>query len=462
MKLSAIDRWLLWGADTLLGLTTFAAKAIAGRGERTLASLWPSGIGYPGGWSSNRLEQARHYRHWVYVGVRAIANEVARAKPQVCFQLSPDAQKQGTNKHYYTANADWSPRYSNAYTRYFYQKALNNQQQGMMLEPAAPDHPLVRLLANPNGPDTGFDFYYELIMFLCLTGNGFVWVVPNGLGLPAELWVIPSHWVVPIAGDDGLIAQYAVRPFGTGGGRGQLLIPAEEILHVKEKNPLNKIDGMSPLQAGAEWIDTTESVTRSQWVHFKEGAWPGVHIKVPGDPTDEELDRIYARFISRFSGELNHGKPIVTSHGAEVKRLTHTPMEMNYINSAAELRDCTLALLGVPKGVVGLEPGGDNISAYAPLRQFCRFTISPILMRLGATFTEKLGTRYPGKPIVWYADPTPDDPAQLNADISTDFACGAIDADEIRALRGRPPRNYGNNNSRSRVARRDRGFAAGE
>jgi HK97 family phage portal protein len=414
-----------------------------------LSGLW-SGGGSFGGWSSDRLEQARHYRQWIYIGISAIADEVARATPQVCFRVTPhlspdagrDSKTRAASKPYHTLRSDWHPSRANAYTRHYHAKGLGQRPQGYELEPAAPDHPLVRLLADPNGPDTGPDFYFELTLFWKLTGNAYVWAIPNGLGLPAELWVIPSHWIAPVGGEDGQIGHYRVQPFG-GSGRGGLLIPAEEIIHIRDKNPLSKIDGMAPLQAGAEWIDTSEAVARSWWAHFKEGAWPGLHLSLPDDPDDETLERVYARFLDRFAGEQNMGKPIITTNGAELHRLTLTPEEMHYTQSAAELRDYVLALLRVPKGVVGLEPAGDNISAYAPLRQFCRFSISPILTRLGATFTEKLGRRFPGEPMVWYADPTPDDPAQLNADITTDFACGAIDADEIRALRGRPPRATG-------------------
>jgi HK97 family phage portal protein len=430
-------------------MTRVAKEVSASRGERALAGLWPAGIGHPGGWSSNRMEQARHYRHWVYVGVSAIANEVARANPNVAFRLPANGSNRGKNKHYQTLRGDWPPGRTNEYTCNYHKKGLGNKIPGVELEPAAPDHPLVRLLANPNGPDTGPDFWFELAMFEQLTGNAYVWVIPNGLGLPSEMWVIPSQWVFPVAGNDALIDYYAIRPFGAAGGRGQLTIPAREIIHIKNKNPLHKIDGMSALQAAAEWVDTVESAARAQWMHFKQGAFPGLHVDVPGDPDEFELERLYANFTARFSGELNMDKPIITANGTKVKRLTMTPAEMNYIQSAEAMRDSVLAVLRVPKGVVGLEPAGDNISAYAPLRQFCRFCISPILMRLAATFTEKLASRYPGQPVIWYADPTPDDPAQVNADIMTDLAANAIDGDEVRVLRGRAPRGA---TGKSRVA----------
>lgn len=402
------------------------SKSAPSRGERRIANAYPgfgSGYGWPGGWSQDRREQVQHYRQWVYVGIRAIAQEVAGHTANVA--LVSEGEK------------DAGPK-----TRALTRKALGHFRPHEEVTPVRPDHPLLRLLRDPNGPDTAPEFWFELVLFWKLCGIAYVWAAGrNAFGLPTELWVIPSQWVWPVAGKDRLVERYDVRPYGGSGGKAALTLAPEEVLTFKDKSPLNKIDGWSPLTAGDEWIDAGESMSTAQRAHFKQGCFPGVHIGLPAgvDPDDTELDRIYAKLMERFGGEQNYHKPIVTTNGAELNRLTLTPGEMDYLQSGDQIRDKVLALLGVPKGVVGIEPDGNDLSAYAPYAQFCRFTVRPILRQTGATLTEKLGRRYGPGIRVWYDDPTPNDPVQTNLDIATDIKGQAITPNEIRALRGREP-----------------------
>lgn len=418
------------------------------RPEALWANLWPaSPMGWPGGWSGDRWQQVLHYKQWVYIAVRAIASNVAMLRPRVALVETRDRD-----------------RAINEATRAARRKALATPQEHEQLEPVGPEHPLVRLFNDPNEPDTAFDLWYELAMFLELTGTGYLWAYPNGLGLPAELWVIPSHWLrISKPGKQRMVESYQLMPYGTAGGAGGFEIPADQVIAIRRKNPLTKIDGFGHLQGGAEWIDTGESITASRWSSFKQGTYPGLHYKLPPgvQPDDDELDRLYAKFLARFQGERNTGRPIITTDGAELNRLSLTPMEMDYSASADQIRDQILALFGVPKGIVGIEPAGDQISAYAPLRQFCRFTLAPLLCQLGQVLTEKLARRYDPRLRVWWDDPTPDDPRQLNEDLRTDWSMGALTPNEVRALRGRGPFEHGGDDPLMPAGMQPRPWATG-
>lgn len=424
--MSLLDRFLEWVAHkAYTWRTARAARDIRkGVGERVFSGslMGMSTFGWPGGWSQDRIEQVLHYKAWVHIAVRAICEEMAGQIPRVGFVRSKQPESKGAS----------SPL--------LVRKSLGAIQEHEEVTPAPQHHPLCRLLARPNAWDTaGFaDLIYELNLFLELTGNAYLWVVPNGLGLPQELWVMPSHWVWPRLGAEG-ISHYEVRPFV---GPGTLKFPPGEIIHFKSKSPIHKLDGYSAQTAGAEWIDAAESVNRTRFFQFKNFAAPFGAIELDekyGDPDDAALERIYAKFFARLQGESSYGKPIILPPGAKFNPLQIAPAEMAYVQSADQLRDWVLALFGVPKEIAGIQPLGSDLSWYAPMLQFCRFKIAPRCRYLGAVLTGSLAIRYDPSLRIWYDDPTPESPEQVNRDLALDATNGWVTPNEARALRGRAP-----------------------
>jgi HK97 family phage portal protein len=405
-------------------------------GERVFARAMMGGsaYGFPGGWSQDRIEQVQHFKTWVHIAVRSIWQRIARLKPNVAF-VTDECRTPGQQlKGYHPDALDYRCR-----------KSLHAVQPHEHLTPAGSGHPLVRLFNNPNGPDVAFDLWYELGLFLELTGNSYLWAVPSNLGVldgtlkACELWVLPSHWVWPRVGKNQLVEYYEVRPWV---GPGMLRFPPEDLIHVRFKSPIHKVDGWSPMTAGSEWIDTGESVNRARFFQMKNGCFVTGNLQLDEryhDPDDEELERIYTKFFARFQGEHQAGKPIITPPGAKYVPLQIAPAEMAYTESADQLRDWVLALWGVPKEVAGIQDAGSEIAMYGPLRQFAENCLIPRLTYLGQILTEKLAHRWDRRLRVWWDDPTPDDPEQKRADMKLLYEAQATTPDEIRSHYGLPP-----------------------
>lgn len=396
-----------------------------GVGERVMAAMVGPGINYgmPSGWAQWRGEMVQHYRHFVYEAIDAICCNVACLSPNVAFV-----------RH----RAEPMPAHRALWGRKRLLKTLHTIKPHEEIDPVEPDHPLMKRFRNPNGPDTAYDLWYELVMFLKLTGNSYLWMVPNRIGMPVELWVLPSHWVWPVSDGSGrLVDRYKIVPWP---GRMTMEIPAEEVIHFRFKNPMHKVDGYSPLMAGSETIDTYESVQRSRFWSFKNGCFVTGALELGenyNDPSDASLERIYAKFFARFQGEWNYGKPIITPPGAKYTALKIAPDEMDYVESAEQLQNWVLSLFRVPKEIVGLQPSGSDLSWYAPMHQFCAQVMKPLLLYMGQVLTEKLASRWDRELRVWWDDPTPDNPQQVNADLSLDAQYGTITDNEWRAIRGR-------------------------
>ena len=395
---------------------------------------------FAGAWTDSRIELVRHFRHWVYVAIDRRATKIATQVPNISFVR--DDERPGDPQKYMLPTVRKGFSHTNSFIR---QKALTPLQSHENLEPARSDHPLVRLLKDPNEPDTAYDLWYETELFLCLTGSAYWWMPPSPVtGLPEAIWVIPSHWVWPVVGKERTIDGYEIRPVE--GNYLRKFLPYEEILHFKRKNPVSKIDGYSPQTAINHWIDTQESIDRTRFFHFRNGMFPTVAIQMNGDVEDvtaDKLNQIEQKIAARYTGETKANKPVIIPPGFELKKLFVSPQEMGFVNSSEQLRDHILAAYGVPASVACVNGGMTYGSVRASDAGFYAMTINPELRMFGHQVTEKLAWRYDKRLRVWWEDCTPDDPEMIEQRIKTDLLCGAVTPNEVRWLRGREAYKFG-------------------
>lgn len=374
----------------------------ATRGERVIASLFPNrGTGFPGGWSNDRIEQVMHFKQWTYVAIDAICCKTASVTPNLAYVMDGPIKgvtrkacqrgllnylgngfggsgtiEKGMRRDYTQA---WEPDQLAANgggeswltVGEYRSKALSVVKPHEDLAPLESNHPLRRLLDNPNPVDTFFDLMYELTMFGELCGVDYLWAVPNDFGVPCELWCLPSHWVWPrvgggklerrqwvdhsgirdghkyidptLAHSDEMIHYYEIRPWGGMGSAGVLRIPPNEIITTRWKSPINKIDGYSKLGAISRWIDSEESISNSRWAQFMNQARPEFWLELGQgyeDPDDDRIARIEAKFAAKIQGEFNYGKPVITPPGAKITPLSFSPTEMSYYQCCSYDTEC--------------------------------------------------------------------------------------------------------------------------
>jgi phage portal protein BeeE/predicted double-glycine peptidase len=468
--------------DSALDFLRKPVEKRATRGERILGSLFPSrGVGFPGGWSQDRLKSVQHFVNWTYVSIHAIACKTAQLMPNMAY-VSSEPKPGHTEKYKWTrpdqfggSNIIQMPSVLNTSGSYgfnpfifptvggYYRKALSVIKPHEELEPVEQDHLLRRLIENPNPFDTAFDFFYEWAMFEELCGVAYIWKVPNKWGRTCELYVIPSHWVWPRTGGneyvhpdnphaDELIQFYEVRPWGGFGSAGIIRFPPNEVIRSSWKSPINKLDGYSPSLATAQWIDVEESISKSRWSQMTYGAYPSLHVELPEsyeDPNDDRIARIEAKFMQKYVGEYAYGRPIFTPSGSKLTPLGYSPNEMAYFQSEEQVRDMILSARGVPKAAVGVVTDMTYGAVLATLASWCSFGLCSRLTMHGQRLTKDLASEFSDgdrQIRIWYDDPTPADPAQLNADLQADWQMFSVSPNEVRAIRGRKPWKLGGDN----------------
>lgn len=362
-------------------------------------------------------EEILHYKYWAFVAIRAHINEIAGGDPPNLGDII----------------------FADGRQRKRVRKALGGPRTQEEFRPYEHNHPLQRVFRNPNGPDVAFDLWAYHTLYKKLTGEAHWWVLRNAFGVPVEFWVIPTHWMRLATDRDGQPEGYNVQsPWGQ-----SFFIPYAEVVSFYEQSPLNRYEGYAVGLAVGTWIDTYEAMTRMKLAMFKNSAVPAMHIMLGeayNDPDEEFLARYYAKLNARFQGENRSGQTIVTGADVEVKGVEgHRPTDalQATISSEEQIRDMVLAAYGVPKGVVGLEPVSD-VSAYAPQRQFCRFTINPELTYMAQVITEKIVKTTPGceDGICFWDDRVADDVELEERKIAADLATGVRTVNEVRTFRG--------------------------
>jgi HK97 family phage portal protein len=389
---------------------------------------------YVAAWTDSRVEQVRAFKHWVYVGIDRVATRVAKQLPNVSWVHHDGSSAKARQKIQ-----------AKCLSPYARSKALLPLMSHEHLEPVPSNHPLLRLLKSPNDVDTTFDFLYETILFLLLTGSAYWWFPRDPVfHLPVALFVVPSHWMWPVTGRDRLIEAWEIRPVE--GNYLRKRLPYDEVIVFRKKSPISKIDGWAPLTAGANWVDIQDSMNRAKWHSYRNGTFPSVAVQFDGklqDPSDEDLRRIEAKFLARYVGEIRSNKPLFLPPGVKVVPLTIKPNEMVFGETASEVRDSILGLLGVPASIAISKSSGTYGANVADQATFLSGTVNPLYTFLGQTLTERLAVpNYDERLRVWWEDQTPDDPEMIERRLQTDMMGAAITPNELRVLRGREPLPY--------------------
>ena len=377
-----------------------------------------------------RWEQVFHFKYWAFIAIKAYIKEIAGGEPPNIGEV---------------IRGDERPRKFKSRLN----KALNGPREHENFRPYEHNHPLQRVFRNPNGPDVAYDLWAYHTLFLCLTGEAHWWVMRNAFGVPVEIWVIPTHWLRLYTDRDGQPAYYMVQsPWGM-----SVEVPYDQVVSFYEHSPLNRYEGAAVSQAVGEWIDSYESLIRMRLATFKNNGVPSLHVALGEaylDPDEAFLNRFYGKWLARFMGEDNTDRPLITGADIEVKGIDgHRPADTLQASNDSEehIRDMVLAAYGVPKGVVGLEPISD-VSAYAPQRAFCRFSINPCLTYMAQVISEKIVKPTPGceDGILYWDNRVADDADMLERQWTADISDGSATIEEKRAWRGREPYPNGGKN----------------
>ncbi len=262
------------------------------------------------------------------------------------------------------------------------------------------DHPLLALLARPNGEQSGAALLESVYGHLQTAGNAYLEAVLLD-GEARELYALRPDRMKALIGASGWAEgwEYSVA------GRKTVFRPDADgfppVLQLKLFHPTNDHYGLSPLEAASGAVDLHNAALAWNKALLDNAARPSGALVYRGPDgaeslTAEQFERLKSELEGAYSGIANAGRPLVLDGGLDWRSMSLTPSDMDFVeakNGAA--REIALAF-GVPPMLLGIP--GDN--TYANYREanlaFWKQTILPLVKKTAASLSAWLGPKFGG------------------------------------------------------------------
>lgn len=251
---------------------------------------------------------------------------------------------------------------------------------------AMTDHPVARLLSQPNQALDGRTFVETVIGHLQLSGNAYIeGAAHDDFGLPRELHVLRPDRMQVVPGPDGWPMAYEYT-INSKRHRWSMEGALRPILHLKGFSPLNDHYGMAPMEAAGSAVDIHNAAQKWAKALLDNAARPSGAIVFAGSDgsntmTEEQYQRLTREIEDNHAGARNAGRPMLLEGGLDWRPMGYSPSDMEFLETKnASAREIALAL-GVPPMILGL-PGDNTYSNYQEAnRAFYRQTVLPLVQK---------------------------------------------------------------------------------
>lgn len=357
--------------------------------------------------ASDHVAELNAFQGWNYVAIQALCKQAARAIPRVysdsCDGASVTVRKSLRLEH----GIAW-------------RKALRPGENPGELVPN--NHPLLRILDQPNPKQTGSAFRWEQIQQLRIHGSCIVWNRPNvARTRTVERYVIPMALITPVA--PGMHPKYPrggikilpyrsslyrvaandfapLRPFYGA------ILSIDQLSIARYPHPMLKGDGASPTNAIANWIDTGTLIDQTRVQFYGEGS-QGKLIFTADTSDPDQVEQIERKLNDMVGPD---GKQVVVIGTNATLALKRTAEELGFTESYDQMRNGVLAGHGVAKPQIGEHDGMTYGSLAASLFASNYLSIQPDMDLIADEDTRDLAKDYPGKLTIEYDIPNIENP----------------------------------------------------
>ena len=262
---------------------------------------------------------------------------------------------------------------------------------------AVDDHPLRKLMRQPNLGQSEQTFLTYVGTLLCVTGFAVIEKERNLLGEVIGLWPLRSDWLRPIPRENALPDWEYQIP-----GKRPKVLNADDVIPLTYADTIdNSPTGMGPLEAALRNIGIGDSLTTFIKAFMDRGALPPYVGITSDDPytqgmwsTQGEADAFRQKFKDTFSGLENAAGGIVIANGLkDIKELGYDIGRMAYPDLFALNDNAICQAFGISPIVLnttsGLEQSSYNNYSSAR-RSFYEDTMFPLWGRIDDAFTRHL------------------------------------------------------------------------
>lgn len=197
-------------------------------------------------------------------------------------------------------------------------------------------HPVLPVIAERANPwMTADELWRQVVAWMLLRGNAFVYVERNGAGMPVALWPIFPTSVVPKRNRRGQLSyQVTLNDFEYVPGLtpNQLqTVPASRMLHFRAF--ALGLWGLSPVGLARTKIGVNFAAEEYGAGFFRRGANPGGAITTPDKLTDEQYERLRAQWMERHGGFAKSHTPAIFEGGVTWQNIGLAPDDAQFLET---------------------------------------------------------------------------------------------------------------------------------
>lgn len=213
------------------------------------------------------------------------------------------------------------------------------------------DDPYLDLLARPNYQQSYKEFMKLATAYYLLAGETFWYLVRTDINNPVPESIVnmrPDHVQILLSPSGDEIIGYEFSQ-----GNGEILkIRKEDVLHIKNIDPLNPLRGVGVVRPARSRIVTEQEASEYQSKTFKTRGRPDTAVFTSVDVTDESSAEARKRWNKVYNGDNASSVGFFGDEVKDIKILSASPKEMDFTLSMNFLRDDILASLRIPKAMI--------------------------------------------------------------------------------------------------------------
>jgi HK97 family phage portal protein len=376
------------------------------------------------------------YRSWIYAA--ANLNAVAVASQPLRLYVRNKSQ---STKLWNTRKAS---RRTKAYlfgdleqrpSRYALTKAAEYGDDFEVVDDA---HPILQLLSKVNQYQNGFDATVLRVLYGELTGNAYIHpVIDQRLGIPVQLWTMPSQFVEVVPGQQGEDFVKAYRYGATEEQKRENTYAPDEVIHFKRPNPADMYYGIGKVEAAWGAIMANDAIHEMDVAFFANKARPDYLLVVKSPAHDDELERLEVSIDEKLRGSKRTGRFLTTTADIDLKPLSFPPKDLAGRDQIVEE---IAAVFGVPVSM--LKANDPNLaSATVGFASWKQTTILPLLRMDEETLNQNLLPLFniEEDAFLAYDNPVSEDEKFAFEKLRSMVAGGIMTANEARMREGLEP-----------------------
>ncbi len=210
-----------------------------------------------------------------------------------------------------------------------------------------PDHPLVKIIQNPNPWMTEYELKQNIVGHLELGGNAYLEVVGNNV--PEQLYTLLPYKVKIIPDSKNYIAGYVYEVLAS-----NIKYMPEEIVHLKYFHPRSQYYGLSPIQASELSIMTDLNAAEYNKNFFKNSAIPDGFLTTDQEMNDGAYRRLRKMWQQAHQGVKNAHRIAIGELGLKWQATSYNAKDMEFINSRKLSREELMSIFGVLPAIAGI------------------------------------------------------------------------------------------------------------